>query len=186
MSYAFYLIPRSLNDPLAKARAYAQLPQNSGEFNTGSQDLAKDVQKQLLAAALVEASPHLAPIRFAYTAMIGKYEMTAEQARLCYRQWLLGAQDGGGVEITLYDDLALITVPYSIAPNAGESVVEAWLYLGILQEKGKYVAYDAQLDRFLDLNKDQPTVVQEYAAVSARKVMPEDEFKKPWWKFWSR
>lgn len=187
MSYAFFLVPRSPGDALAKARAYAQLPRNSAEFNAGSQDLAKDAQKQRLAAALIESNPQLAPIRFGYTAMIGKYEMTEEQARLCYREWILGGpKNGHGLEITLYDDLAVVTLPDGKTGTTNEAVASAWGSFQVLSGMGKWVVYDAQLGKLLDLGKDQAAVAQEYAAVSARNAKIPDEFKKPWWKFWSR
>ncbi|MGZ8217597.1 hypothetical protein [Methylomagnum sp.] len=188
MSYAFYLVPRSPGNALAKARAYAQLPPNSGEFNAGMQDLAKEARKQRLAAALIESNSQLAPIRFGYTAMIGKYGMTEEQARLCYREWVLGgSQRGNGVEIALYDDVAVVALPYArpFTIGTGATVAEAWRYFEVLSNQDKFAIYDAQLDKMLDLAKDQTAVAQEYAAVSARMAKP-DEFKKPWWKFWSR
>lgn len=187
MSYAFYLVPRSPGNALAKARTYAQLPINSAEFNAGSQDLAKDAEKQRLAAALIEANPQLAPIRFGYTAMIGKFEMTEEQARLCYREWILGGpKHSHGLEITLYDELAVIVLPYGRAGTAHEAVAAAWASFEVLSGLGKFAVYDRQLDKCLDLAKDQAAVAQEYAAVSAQNNKIPDEFKKPWWKFWGR
>src|SRR5262249_15141622 len=112
MSYDFHLVPTSLGvDVLASARAL--LERDTDEINPGPPVPDKEARKQRLAAALVQHNPYLHPFQFGYAAIADKYGISEHEARIRYRHIELnGPDDGNGIQITIYDDAADITVPY--------------------------------------------------------------------------
>ena len=172
MSYDLHLVPRSVAaDTLAYARSL--LERETDEINPGPPVLEKEKRKQQLAAALIRENPQLVPFPFGYAMIAAKYGYTEAVARVRYRHIELnGPDEGNGIQITLYDDTADITVPYWHQPHKAERVFrEIWGYLGILEREAGLAVYDPQLDRLVDLAVDFLTVLERYGSVVAR--MPE-------------
>lgn len=188
MSYDFHLVPKaSTGDPVARARAL--LEAQSEEINPGPLVPFKEAKKRQLAGALVQANPRLEPFAFGYEEIAAQYGITEDEARERYRHIELnGPEDGNGIQITISDDTADLTVPYWHQPEAATKVFdEIWTYLGILEREAGFCIYDPQLDKILDLAADRGAVLARYGRVVAQMpqiVAEPAQAKKPWWKFW--
>ncbi|HEY9776577.1 MAG TPA: hypothetical protein V6C81_22635 [Planktothrix sp.] len=93
---------------------------------------------------------------------------------------------GTGLQITLSDDSANVTVPYwHLAGEANAVFHEVWDYLLILEDEGGFRTYDPQVDHVLDLRLDFEKVALTYMRTS-RAMAPTlaGKTEKPWWKFW--
>jgi hypothetical protein len=188
MSYDFHLVQRSTsNDPLAEARSL--LEQDNEDINPGPPSPEKEERKAKLAKLLIESNPNLTPFEFGFADIAKKYGWTEEEARVKFRHIELnGPEDSNGIQITLYDNKADITVPYWHQPEAAANVFEEiWRYLAILIENGGFAVYDPQLDRILNLSMDRDDVLQKYGGVLSRMpsiIETSEHQKQPWWKFW--
>jgi hypothetical protein len=188
MSYDFHLVPRtSTGDVVARARAL--LEAQSEEVNPGPVVPAKEAKKRQLADALIEANPQLESFAFGYSEIATQFGISEDEARTRYRHIELNGPEGGnGIQITISDDLADITVPYWHRPEAAAPVFdEIWAYLRILERKGDFCVYDPQLDKIIDLAADREAVLARYGRVVAEMpqiVADSPLVKKPWWKFW--
>ena len=189
MSYDIHLVRRG---SFACYLEWESTLQNEAqEINPGLPNLAKEQQKERLAALLRETNPVLEPFEFGFAAIAESQGISEEEARIRWRHIELnGPDDGNGIQITLYDDTADITVPYWHQDDAATVVFEEiWRYLHIFETSGQFLAADPQLQRFLDLSIDQPAVVARYTAVVAKmpEIIADIESRpkpKPWWKFW--
>src|SRR5262245_19436588 len=136
MSYDLHLVPTSVGvDVLASARAL--LEEDADEINPGPPVPDKEAKKHRLAAALLRDNPDLEPFQFGYTEIAAKYGISEDEARIRYRHIELnGPDDGNGIQITIYDDTADITVPYWHQPAQSVEVFnEIWGYLRILERE---------------------------------------------------
>jgi len=188
MSYDLHLLlPVPDEEPLATA--HARLEMESEEINLGLPHPHKEARKTQLMRALRLETPTLQPFEFGYSEIAQMNGISEEEARIRYRHIELnGAEDGNGIQITLYDDGADVTIPYWHQPAAARVVFdEVWRYLRILQNVGGFFVYDPQLDRQLDVDTDLSSVVARYGGVVAK--VPEivkraEEPPRPWWKRW--
>jgi hypothetical protein len=108
MSYDFRLFPaRKDEDPLATAR------QEEEEFSITHFDPEREAIKREVASALIAINPAFEPFQFDY-AEIAKFEGTSiDEASLKHRHIELnGPDNGNGIQITIYEDEAALTVPY--------------------------------------------------------------------------
>ncbi len=100
----------------------------------------------------------------------------------------MNVEDGTGIQITLYDDTALLTIPYWHKGDKARTVwQEAWQYLQCLESQGGFSIYDPQLERMLNLISDLEEVLKGYSwgvGASEQAVMEMTKPKKPWWHFW--
>ena len=189
MSYDIYLFqPVPGEDPVETARA--RLEVDTDEINPGPPQADAEKRKQQLVRALMAENPALEPFSFGYAEIASHEGISEDEARIRYRHVELnGSEKGNGIQITLYDDYASITVPYWHQPvAAGGAFDEIWRYLRVLSESGGFFVYDPQLERVLDLEDDRPEAVETYGSVITR--IPEiversgAQPKRPWWKFW--
>ncbi|HUM14892.1 MAG TPA: hypothetical protein VL086_04310 [Candidatus Nitrosotalea sp.] len=188
MSYDLHLVPRHPGvDPLSAARAL--LEQRAEGLNPGPPVPEKEARKARLAAALMKSSPPLSAFAFEYSAIAARQHITEEEARARYRHIELnGPENGNGIQITLSDDTAGVTIPYWHRPAAAASVFDdVWWHVALLERDGGFAVYGPQLDRILDLAIDGPAVLECYgggvaqtAKIGAQTRMP----AKRWWRFW--
>jgi hypothetical protein len=187
LSYDLHLIRRVDGvDPAASAREL--LGQDEDDLDPGEPSPALEDRKRRLAALLIAGNPQLEPFPFDYPALATLNEITEDEARLRFRHVELnGPEDGNGIQITLHDDRADITVPYwHQAPEATRVFEEIWGYLSILEREGPYAIYDPQLDRLIDLASDRDAVQRQYAGVVAQMpgITAQSKPQKPWWRLW--
>ena len=189
MSYNVYLLqPTPGEEPLATVRA--KLNVETEVINPGPPNAEAEVRKQQLTRALIDENPSLEPFEFGYGEIARIDGISEEEARVRYRHVELnGPENGTGIQITLYDNDASITIPYWHEPDQARLVFEeVWRYLRVLKDSGGFFAYDPQLDRVVDLNVDLPDVIREYGRIVAK--IPEiieqgkSQLKRPWWKLW--
>jgi len=187
MSYDLHLFSPQAGVDLTEC-AVMSCEEAAEELPDHAIDTAAEDRKRRLVVALKRAVPHLEPFRFDY-AEIAKLEGISEDAaRRRFRHVELnGPDDGGGVQVTLFDQHASVTVPYW---HSGERAVgvfrEIWTCLATLEREAGLRTYDPQLEQVIRLQDDFDRVLSRYAdgvdltlrtAGLARR-------KRPWWKFW--
>ena len=101
---------------------------------------------------------------------IAKHEkISVEQARLKYRHLELNepGQDSKGIQITLFDDEASVTVPFwHEGAKATDTFRKIWSYLEIIGRETGYLIYDPQIDRVFDPKAGSGDALASYTAVT--------------------
>ncbi len=191
MSYDLYLIrvtPGATSDEV-EALALAAAEE---DYPTSDPPPETEARNQSLVAALRAVNPALEPFAFDYPEIARSKQISEPEARRRYRHTELnGPENGPGVQITLYDDWASVTLPYWHRGAAADAVWdEVWGYLQVLAERGGFTVYDPQLERPLDLSADRPAAQRMYSdgvaftARTAAEITAGSTARKPWWKFW--
>jgi hypothetical protein len=170
--------------------AQAFLEDEGDDPNAGPIDPAAEAWKQKLVGALRAANPAFEPFAFDHAEIARTRGTSVDEAR---RQWrhveLNGPDDSNGIQITIHDDHANLTVPYWHRDAAARDTwAEIWKYLQALERAGELRSYDPQLEKVLDLDRDLDAVMAMYAkgvavtrqAAEAAAAPP----KKPWWRVW--
>ncbi len=119
----------------------------------------------MLAESLIRANLELSVFKFGYAELAKVCEITKEEAKVRYRHLELnGSDDGNGIQITLYDDAATLTIPYWHEKQEAEDTFnEVLRYLKLFQSEAGYSTYDPQLERVLDLSTGIGDVLSAYA-----------------------
>lgn len=184
VSYDLHLFrPRPGADVLDCARASYENPPD--EPNPGPASPERERWKQSLATALIAHDARLEILPFDFQQFADDQGITYDQAREQWRHLVLASlHDGSGVQITLFDDAAELTLPYRHSGAAANAAwAEVWGLLEILESLGGLRAYDPQFEHVLELTSDMPRVLAEYAKGVAVLQGPQKE-RAPWWKFW--
>jgi hypothetical protein len=187
MSYDLHLFRPKPGVDLTEA-ALASMEDDEENESPGAANAEDERRKRALAEALRRTNPGLA--EFKGEDEDDELEEEAEEERQRWRSIELnGPDDGNGIQITLYDDTADITVPYWHKGEAAKRVMtEIWEYLEVLQSQGGFRTYDPQVEKVLDLATDREAVLATYA----KGVGYTDDITrkgsgkqaKPWWKLW--
>jgi hypothetical protein len=160
---------------------------DSEEIGAGEPDPVKEERKRIITEALVAKNPDFEPFALGFEQIAASQGITVEDAKKKFRYIELnGPEDGNGIQVTLFDDEASVTVPYWHKGDRAKSVFEEiWRYLRTIEEKGGCFTYDPQLERILDLNSDFAGVLKFYLRVSVdiAKRLPASRSKK-WWELW--
>jgi hypothetical protein len=185
MSYDFQLFrPRAGEDP------YVTAQRDSDEVDDSPPDPQKEALKRRVADALIAHNPKLEIFQFGYEEIAKFEKITVEQARLKHRHLELnGPEEGGnGIQITLFDDEASVTVPFwHDGDKATDTFRELWSYLDIISREAGYLIYDPQIDRVLEPSAGFGDSLSCYCGATEQvdETLPaSDAEKKPWWKFW--
>lgn len=128
-------------------------------------DPEAEARKQQWMDAIVKLNPHLEPFVFNHEAIATSLGITVDEARQRWRHIELnGPDDGNGIQIILRDTHATISVPYWHSGEAGEAAMrEIWGYLKLLNDIAGLAAFDPQLGRPLELDRDMDVVLRKYA-----------------------
>ena len=183
MSYDLRLIkPKPGEDPLVTAES------ESEEIGTTPPDPTKEAAKRRVADGLIDKNPKLRVFQFDYGKVAEFKKITVDEAKLRFRHLELNGPEEGcnGIQITLFDDEASVTVPYWYTlERATETFREIWDYLEIMTRE---TGYDPQVGRILDLASDFEEVVSAYSGtvgqVQKKFGVTERKPQKPWWQFW--
>ncbi|MCE9522313.1 MAG: hypothetical protein K8S25_07770 [Alphaproteobacteria bacterium] len=174
MSYAFHLLPPRADGDL---REYARLEMDDGAFVPV--DKAKEAMKMRIAEALVARYPDLEVSREGY----GR----DEPSRLrCFE--INDLSDGSfGVQIQLFDDEAMVSVPFWHAgEKASACFVQVWDFMRIVCGVAGYAVFDKQMDRALVDGEGPDAALAAYAAAMKRVSRDPDlggrKPPKPKWK----
>ncbi len=168
MSYDLYLFtPEAGVDPSSTAIQLMEQEEETGEINSGEPHPEYEQRKQTLVEALLETNPNLETFTFGFSEIAASQGISETEARKRFRHIELnGPEDNNGIQITLFDTTASITVPYwHRGSQAQHTWNEIWDYLRLFQQKAGFVAYDPQLEKVLDLSSDLQIVVSIYESV---------------------
>ena len=166
MSYDFRaFLPQPGEDPLVTAKVEQDL--ESDDINPGPPIPAKEARKQALVKSLKKVNAALQKFAFGLNEIAKLYSITVEEAKARFRHIELnGPENGNGIQITLLDDGATVTVPYWHKGKAAQTAFsEIWDYLKVLQMVGGYQIYDPQMERIIDLASDQDSATRRYLDV---------------------
>ena len=179
MSYDWYLFrPTPGKDPLAEiqerlAKEEETLAAGEAVDNSGPPREETERLKRRLVGALQARNPRLEPSEFERG-----IELTDETT---------------GMQITLCDDRADITVPYwHDGDEAKRAMDEVRDFIEILFREAGYVAYDPQLGRIVNPERDLGEAIPGYERI-VRDLprLTEDATHgtrpleaRPWWRFW--
>ena len=143
---------------------------DSEDLNPGPPVPEKETAKRALAQRLMAENAELQPFLFDFVVIAAEMGISETEARARYRHIELnGRDDGNGIQITLFDDHADLTVPYWHDGEAARAVFEEiWRYLRILEQSAGYVTYDGQLNRVIDLSADFEASLARYSLVVAK------------------
>ena len=149
-------------------------------------DPQKEELKRRVAAALISQDKALAIFRFDYKEIARLQKISVADAQLRFRHIELN-DDATGIQITLLDDEAGVTVPYWHTGEKAQAVLRRLLAHAdtICKETG-FVAYDPQLGRVVtsaDLDAVAAVYVAQVHALRDR-YPSAAKSKRPWWKFW--
>jgi hypothetical protein len=152
-------------------------------------DAVKEATKRRLADAIVSVDPELEAFPFRYAEIAESEGISEAEARLRYRHIELnGPEDGPGIQITIEDDTATVTIPYwHVEIAARLAFQKIWVYLRVLSDAGSFSVFDPQLGRALDLTKDWEVVLDWYERVvrQTQSVRSEPPVRKrPLWRLW--
>lgn len=167
MSYDLFLFRPKPNVDLLKT--VEQLYENeSEEINPGLPTGENEKQKHALAQTLINLNPQLEIFKFGFKEIADMEGITEGEARVKFRHLELNSADNGnGVQITLFDDTAEVSVPYWHNGDAAIQVFEEiWSYLKILEVQGNFATYDPQIEQILNLEKDFSLVLETYEGVA--------------------
>ncbi len=171
MSYDFHLFyPQPGIDPLVTAQAESD--DESDEINPGPPIPAKEARKRAIADALMKADQSLEVFQFGLEEIAKFEEISIDEAQLRFRHMeLKGPDDGPGIQITLFDDVASLTVPYWHKDKKAKSVfARIWEYLKVLQRVGGYQIYDPQMECIVNLHSDLDKTTKCYSDVVKRVI----------------
>ena len=162
MSYDFRLFkPKANEDPLDTARAYSHFPSTPPEPQ-------KEALKRRVADALFARNPQLHVFQFDYAAVAKSRKISWGEARIRLRHLELNGpeENCNGIEITLFDDEASVTVPFwHEGDKAADAFRQIWGYLEIISREAGYLVYDPQIDRVIDPSAGFEDALACYAAM---------------------
>jgi hypothetical protein len=168
MSYDFYLSRQTPEEN--DQNIIEQSLQESMEINPGLPIPENEQRKKDLAKSLLAYNPALQIFEFDYKAIARSLEIAEDEARTRYRHIEINDPDQTkGIQIILYDDTASVTIPYwHMNEDAVSAFNEIFGYLRILQNEAKYLIYDPQIERVINLSKDLSEVLKCYDSVMQR------------------
>ncbi len=185
MSYDFRLFKRKADeDPLDTARAH------SDALPSTPPDPQKEALKRRVADALIARNPELHVFQFDYAAVAKSQKISEDEARIRFRHLELNGpeEDCNGIQITLFDDEASVTVPFwHEGDKAADTFREIWSYLEIISRETGYLIHDPQIDRVIDPSAgfDDALTCYSGAMRQIHKTLPVGGTeRRPWWKFW--
>lgn len=190
MRYDLYLVRPDGDPSAAAARAAAVL---EGDADPGPLRPEAEGWKQGLAATLTELDPRLQVLPLDFAALAELSGLDEAEARRRNRQLeLVGPDDGSGVEVTLLDDAAVVSLPRGLTRDrAARAWRETWSLLEVLARCGGLAVWDPQLRRPLALGTDIGAAMDEYDGGAGRAKAPgallagaASAASRPWWRFW--
>ncbi len=171
MSYDFRLfLPQPGVDPLVTAQT--EQDGESEDINPGPPVAENETRKRAIANALMKTDPVLEVFQFGFEQIAKFQNISVEEAKLRWRHMEFnGPEDGPGIQITLFDDGASLSVPYWHKDKKAKAVfVQLWEYLKVIQRVGGYQIYDPQMESIVNLASDLEKATTCYTDVVKRVI----------------
>lgn len=153
----------------------------------GPRDPKVEAKKNKIADVLIAHDSRLERFKPDFNKIAKLHKISPAEAydRMRHLEINDAAPKTSGIQITLFDDTAALTIPYWHKRDEAERVLrQAWGYLDIICRECAYEVYDPQLGRVID-NGAFDDVLWTYASMTERMDgMLARAPKKPWWKFW--
>lgn len=161
MSYDFSLFRKSSDEgPITDSKTDPD-QQQEGEgipaFCTLG-GLSRDQIKRKLADLLISEHPKFQEFQKDYQRIAQARSISEAEARQRYGH--IELTDDGGLQVTLFDDSAAVTMPFW--PNPETRFCTAWECLKLLESQGLFSTYNQQIGRILDLKSDFEVVRASY------------------------
>jgi len=168
MSYDLYMFERTSVGCIITSPS--ELLEKIDEIEPGPLDPAKEARKREVADALLRADPDLEVFELDYVEIARFENISIDEAKTRFRYLELNSKDEGlGIQVTLRDDCATLTLPYVHSGESASPVfARIWKYLKVIQSFAGYQVYDPQMERFVDLESDLEKVTTNYTLLVER------------------
>lgn len=175
MSYDLILF-RAGDDP----RAEEDGPEHS------PRDPAIERVKRKIADALIARFPDLSEHVFDFDEIAKLHKMPVPEARERFRYVeLTDLSPGGGLQITLFDTRASVTVPFWYEGDAARTHFQrVWECIDLICGEANYEAFDPQLDRVISQSAFDDVLACYTQATTRVRNFARPMARRPWWKFW--
>ena len=154
----------------------------------GLRDPAVEAVKRRVADALLAHDARLKPFALDFDEIAKLHKMPVEEVYQRFRHVEINdaAERTSGIQVTLFDDHATLTIPFWHKRDVARQVLtQAWGYIGIICEACGYEAFDPQLDRVINTGAFEDVLAcYEGAGRRIEGVMRPARARKAWWKFW--
>lgn len=171
MSYGFELYytpadidPKTAHDKYVQERREKLTGRSSFRDTLGPIDPHKEELKRSAAKALIALHPQLSQFHWNYEKIAKSKSIDESEARRRFRETQL--TDGFGLEITLFDETAALTIPFG--PNAEDMLSRAWECFRLLESMNHYSVFDSQVGKVLDLTRDFELVLNALKGMNQR------------------
>lgn len=185
MSYDLHLFQVP---PGRTARDVYESGELGDKHRTKVADPEKEARKRRIMDALLQHDPRLVPFEFDHTQIAKTDGIAVEEARRRYRHIELNDDETNSpIQITLFDDEVSVTIAYwHQGPQAAQTLRKVGGYLNIIVAHSGYTAYDPQLGKVIDPDRDYQDCLNAYGAgvAAIERVSQTGNLRKPWWKFW--
>jgi len=148
-------------------------------------DATKEAAKRRLADLLIAHDPQLQETAFDYDEISRLHRIRVEDAYQRVRRVELNdiAPGGSGAQIALYDDGAVIAIPFWHQGEAARRHLErVWRYLDVVCDGGGYEVFDPQLERTIDRGRFEAVLASYEGAL--QRLSGGAARRRGWWKFW--
>ena len=188
MSYDLYCYrPVSATPDVSEARVIVE-GINAAE-EVGDSRATSSETRERITAALIEHNPRLQRFRFDYAKIAESQRISEDEAHSRYQHAELNPPEGDlAIQLTVYDDHVLISVPYWYRGSQADQVFSHCShYLRVIRKTAGFFAYDPQTDTVFDPENTELRDHRRYEEIVKElpKVAPEaSKPEKPWWKLW--
>lgn len=153
-------------------------------FARGPRNPAIEAKKRKLADALLAHDARLELFKPNFEDIAELHKMRVDEAYERFRHLELN-DTSAGIQITLFDDNASLTIPYWHHGDAARRVLhQAWGMIDIICRECGYEVFDPQLDHVIDVNAFDDVLACYARATGRMEQLIGRAPKKPWWKFW--
>jgi len=181
VSYALVLFrPEAGVDPRKMAREET--------LEDGVRDGATEAAKRKIANALIAHDGELEERERDYDEISALHKLRLDDAYQRVRCVELTdvSPGGSGVQITLFDAHATLTIPHWHEGAAARAqLTRVWRYLDIICEMTGFEVFDVELDRVIARGAfDDVLAGYGRATARVRGISEPARRRRPWWKFW--
>jgi hypothetical protein len=165
VSYDFHLFrPKPGVDPLLTAEQ-----ESAGEY-PGRHDPEKEALNRVIAAALVQVNPALQVSEASPEYLAELHGVSREEADGYFRDTDIDAgEHGNGIQISLFADVADVSVPYWHTGHTAEAVfAEIWQYIQVMEHETGFKTYDSQTGRIVESWSDMEAALRSYVGTVPR------------------